>query len=117
MRRVIHEHATWVIERREWTAIYFREESELTEEQRRTITRRKREYDAIIEGIYADGVKQRLFVDIPAHIAVSGILGMCNWLHVWFNEKGRVTADEIARHYALLLSQGYELRDVKEEGA
>jgi AcrR family transcriptional regulator len=108
MRRVIYEHATWVIRRREWTAIYFREESELTEEQRRTITRRKREYDAIIEGIYEEGVKQGVFADIPPHIAVSGILGMCNWLHVWFNEKGRVTPEEIARQYASLLSRGYE---------
>lgn len=113
MWRVIHEHATWVIERRHWTAIYFREESELTEEQRRMITRRKREYDAIIEGIYAEGVKQGEFADIPPHIAVSGILGMCNWLHVWFNEKGRVSPDEIARHYATLLSQGYERRSAK----
>ncbi len=110
MWRVIHEHATWVIERRAWTAIYFREENELTEEQRRMITRRKREYDAIIEGIYAEGVKQGLFADIPSHIAVSGILGMCNWLHVWFNEKGRVSPDEIARHYASLLAKGYEVR-------
>lgn len=110
MWRIIHDHATWVIKRREWTAIYFREESELTDEQRRTISRRKREYDAIIEGIYADGVKEGLFVDIPAHIAVSGILGMCNWLHVWFNEKGKVSPDEIARSYASLLSQGYERR-------
>ena len=30
---MIHEHATWVIRRREWTAIYFREENELTEER------------------------------------------------------------------------------------
>jgi AcrR family transcriptional regulator len=110
MRRVIQQHALSVIERREWTAIYFREENELSEEQRKTIRRRKREYDALIEEIYADGVKAGEFADIPPHIAVSGILGMCNWLHVWFNEKGRVTPDEIANYYASLLAHGYEQR-------
>lgn len=110
MSRVIVEHARSVIERREWTAIYFREESELSDEQRRIITRRKREYDSIIEGIYAEGVKQGMFVDIPPHIAVSGILGMCNWLHVWFSEKGKATPDEIAHYYSALLSKGYERR-------
>ncbi len=108
MKRIIHQHALWVIERRDWTAIYFREENELSEEQRRIIRRRKRDYDAIIEGIYAEGVKQKVFAAIPPHIAVSGILGMCNWLHVWFNDKGPATPDEIANHYATLLAQGYE---------
>lgn len=108
MQRVIYQHALWVIERRDWTAIYFREESELSEEQRGIIRRRKRDYDAIIEGIYAAGVKQKVFADIPPHIAVSGILGMCNWLYVWFSDKGPVTPDEIAMHYATLLAHGYE---------
>ncbi len=108
MQRIIHQHAMWVIERRDWTAIYFREESELSDEQREVIRRRKRDYDAIIEGIYHAGVKQKVFADIPPHIAVSGILGMCNWLYVWFNEKGPATPEQIANHYATLLAQGYE---------
>ncbi len=109
LHRMIYQHAMSVIERRDWTAIYFREEGELTPEQQKTISRRKREYDAIIEEIYADGVRQGLFSDIPPHIAVSGILGMCNWLHVWFSEKGSTRPDEIARYYAELLAKGYEL--------
>ncbi|HUF45582.1 MAG TPA: TetR/AcrR family transcriptional regulator, partial [Aestuariivirgaceae bacterium] len=108
MQRIIYQHVLWVIERRDWTAIYFREESELNEDQRGIIRRRKRDYDAIIEGIYAAGVKQKVFADIPPHIAVSGILGMCNWLYLWFNDKGPVTPDEIAMHYVTLLAQGYE---------
>jgi AcrR family transcriptional regulator len=110
MGRIIHQHAMWVMERREWTAIYFREEGELSEAQRQVIRRRKREYDAVIEDIYAAGAGSGIFADIPPHIAVSGILGMCNWLHVWFSEKGHSSADEIARHYAQLLAHGYETR-------
>jgi AcrR family transcriptional regulator len=108
MLRITQQHANSVIERREWTAIYFHEENELTEDQRRVIRRRKRDYDAVIEEIYAAGVAQGVFKDIPPHIAVSGILGMCNWLHVWFNDKGRITPEEISRHYAQMLAGGYE---------
>ena len=108
MQRIIYQHAIWVIERRDWTAIYFREESELSDEQRQIIRRRKRDYDAIIEGIYHAGVEQKVFADIPPHIAVSGILGMCNWLYVWFNEKGPATPEQIANHYVTLLAHGYE---------
>jgi TetR/AcrR family transcriptional regulator, cholesterol catabolism regulator len=107
--RVIYQHAMMVIEQREWTAIYFREESELTDDQRKLIRKRKRQYDSLIEDIYVAGVKGGAFRDIPPHVAVSGILGMCNWLFMWFNEKGKMTADEVARHYATLLAHGYEV--------
>jgi AcrR family transcriptional regulator len=107
---VIRRHALNVMEKREWTAIYFREETELDEQQRRQITRKKRQYDAAIEEIYEAGVAQGLFRRIPAHIAVSGLLGMCNWLHVWYSEKGTITAGEISEYYASLLANGYRLR-------
>lgn len=108
MRRVIYQHAVWVIERKAWTTIYFREENELNDKQRQLIRQRKRAYDAIIEEIYAEGVQQKIFSDIPPHIAVSGILGMCNWLHVWFNEEGPNSPEDIANYYTSLLAHGYE---------
>ena len=109
MSRLIRQHVLMVIQRREWTAIFFREESELSPERRRLIKRRKREYDAALEAIYREGVEAGLFRDVPAHIAVSGILGMCNSLYVWFNDKGPVKPEEIADYYASLLAGGYEL--------
>jgi AcrR family transcriptional regulator len=109
LSRLIYQHVLMVIQRREWTAIFFREESELSEERRRIIRRRKREYDAAMEEIYTDGVKAGVFRDVPAHIAVSGIVGMCNWLYVWFNEKGPVKPEEIAKYYVLLLADGYQI--------
>lgn len=107
LAEVITRHALSVMERKDWTAIYFRDESELDDRQRRQVAKKKRQYDAMIEEIYEAGVEKGVFRDIPAHIAVSGILGMCNWLHVWYDEKGSMTAAKIAEHYSTLLSQGY----------
>jgi hypothetical protein len=107
LAEIIRRHALNVMERREWTAIYFREEAELDERQRRQVTKKKRQYDALIEEIYESGVKEGLFRDIPAHVAVSGILGMCNWLYVWYSQQGSMSAATIADHYASLLANGY----------
>ena len=104
---IITKHALSVMERKDWTAIYFRDESELDDRQRRQVMKKKRQYDAMLEEIYEAGVEKGSFKDIPAHIAVTGILGMCNWIHVWYDEKGSMSAAQIAEYYSTLLSSGY----------
>lgn len=109
MNEAIRQHALKVMGNRDWTAIYFREEAELDEKQRRLVVRKKRQYDAAIERIYQEGVEAGVFRDIPSHIAVAGILGTCNWLYTWYNPNGPVSAEEIADHYATLLAGGFQV--------
>lgn len=104
---IVTKHALAVMEHKDWTAIYFRDESELDDRQRRQIAKKKRQYDAMLEEIYEAGVEQGVFKDIPAHIAVTGILGMCNWIHIWYDEKGSISSAQIAEYYGTLLSSGY----------
>jgi len=106
---IVTKHALAVMEHKDWTAIYFRDESELDDRQRRQIAKKKREYDGMLEEIYEAGVEKGVFKDIPAHIAVTGILGMCNWIHIWYDEKGSVSANQIADYYGTLLSSGYRV--------
>jgi AcrR family transcriptional regulator len=107
LRKILCQHALNVMQRKDWTAIYFRDESELEEQQRLLIRKRKREYDKMIEGVYQRGVDEGLFKAVPTHIAVSGFMGMCNWLHTWFDEKGKMTAEQIAETYADMMAGGY----------
>jgi AcrR family transcriptional regulator len=108
MALIIRKHALNVMEKREWTAIYFREENELTDQQRREIAKKKRQYDAMIEEVYEAGMESGVFRRMPKHIAVSGLLGMCNWLYVWYKEQGAFSAEEIADCCAGLLANGYK---------
>lgn len=107
MALIIRRHALNVMEKRDWTAIYFREESELTDQQRKEIAKKKRQYDLMIEEVYEAGMESGVFKRIPLHIAISGLLGMCNWLYVWYKEKGTYSAEQIADYCAGLLANGY----------
>jgi len=104
---IIRKHELNVMEQRDWTAIYFREESELTDQQRKEIAKKKRGYDSMIEQVYEAGMNAGIFRRMPAHIAVSGLLGMCNWLYVWYKEQGAFSAEQIAGYCADLLANGY----------
>ena len=107
LKKILCQHALNVMQRKDWTAIYFRDESELEEPQRLLIRKRKREYDKMIEGVYQRGVDEGLFKPVPTHIAVSGFMGMCNWLHTWFDENGKMTAEQIAETYVDMMAGGY----------
>ncbi|MNM33756.1 HTH-type transcriptional repressor KstR2 [compost metagenome] len=107
LKKILCQHALNVMQRKDWTAIYFRDESELEEPQRLLIRKRKREYDKMIESVYQRGVDEGLFKPVPTHIAVSGFMGMCNWLHTWFDENGKMTAEEIAKTYVDMMAGGY----------
>jgi AcrR family transcriptional regulator len=107
MRQLIAEHAMYIMQRSDWNAIYWRNESDLDEAQRRQMAMRKREYDAKLELIYADGVEAGEFRDIPPGVAVRAIIGMCNSLYTWYRPEGQLPASAIAEHYVTLLMDGF----------
>ncbi|REE18159.1 TetR family transcriptional regulator [Paraburkholderia sp. BL27I4N3] len=118
LARIIRAHAINVMERHEWTAIYHRDESELTEKQKKLILGRKREYDAAIERVYQAGVDTgAIRDDIPTAVAVRAILGCCNWLYTWYKQDGPLSPQAIADHYVSLLMEGYALPSKLQKAA
>lgn len=107
LSEILFQHAMNVMRQRDWTVIYFRDECELEPEQRTIMRIRKREYDTQIEAIYIRGVRDQLFKDIPSYITISGFMGMCNWLHTWFDAQGELSAEQVASYYASLLAGGH----------
>jgi len=107
--KMVRQHALNVMGNPQWTSIFNKEESELDPNQRRQVRRMKRDYDALFETVYEEGVAKGAFRRIPAHVVVGGALGMCNWLYVWYDPKGTLSAEEIADHYAAIMINGCRL--------
>jgi AcrR family transcriptional regulator len=106
LAKMVRQHALSVMENPQWTSIFNKEEPELDPTQRRQVRRMKRDYDALFESVYDAGVAKRIFRNIPSHVVVGGALGMCNWLYVWYDPNGSLSSEEIADHYASILTQG-----------
>lgn len=117
LAKMVRAHALNVMKNRELTAIYNSEESELTQQQRQQLSRMRRSYDTVFETVYQRGVAEGVFRNIPTHVAIGGILGMCNSLHVWYNEKGSLSAEQIADYFVTLLSSGYKSENRSVQGA
>lgn len=106
LTRTIRMHCINVLSHLDWSTIYNRDENELTEEQRAKMYENRRAYNRRIQAVYEEGVRQGVFRDTHPVIAVSCLIGACNWPYTWFNPNGKLTADEIADGYTRQLING-----------
>jgi AcrR family transcriptional regulator len=106
LRAMVRQHALLVMKHSEWSAIFNKEFSELLPQQRLQLSRMKRNYDGVFWMVYQRGVAAGTFRDLPVHIVIGGMLGMCNWLYTWYSPKGPMSAEEIADHFVELASDG-----------
>jgi AcrR family transcriptional regulator len=110
---IVRNHCLNVLTHQAWSKIYNRDEHELNEEQRKIVDMNKRRYTKRVEELYARGVEQGVFKEIPPVIAISCMIGACNWAYTWFKPTGRMTADEIATTYANQLIEGVIRSDAR----
>lgn len=69
------------------------------------IARRDR-YERLFRSIIAEGVACGDFADVDPPVATMAILGMCNYLYIWYRASGRLTVDEIADAFGDILLKG-----------
>ena len=60
-------------------------------------------FQTVIENGIASGDFRQ---DLDARVVCLGIIGMCAWTYQWFSDKGRLSADEVADNFAVLLLEG-----------
>ncbi|MCP8897463.1 TetR/AcrR family transcriptional regulator [Shinella daejeonensis] len=111
---MIRQMALNVMDKREWTAIYFRDQSELTEEQSAIVIEHKREFDRLFSSTYSRGVKAGIFKDIPPYVVVTSIVGMCTFTHTWYKPNRALKPSDIADHFITMVLDGCRNRSHPE---
>lgn len=107
LRRLIRQHVLNVVELREWTTIYFREESELNDRDRAFVVRCRKEYSEFFIGCYEKGIRAGIFKPMEAMMIVNLIVGACNSIVLWYREDGALTRQELAELIADTIETGY----------
>jgi TetR/AcrR family transcriptional regulator, cholesterol catabolism regulator len=76
------------------------------------------EYGEIFTGIIREGMRSGAFRDdIDAHIAMLGIVGMCNWTHRWYQPRGQFTLPLIGEQFSRMVIDGLCLSPSPRRGA
>jgi len=106
LRRVVRDHVRFVIANRSFLTVFFGEEANLPIRQARALALQKDRYDKGVESIVREGTKRGVFRDLPPRLVVFGVLGMLNWIHKWYNPRGRWGAEEISAAFLSLIEGG-----------
>lgn len=96
LRRLIRQHILNAIELREWTTIYFREQSELNAKDRAFMLKCNQEYTGLLEQAYQRGVRAGLFKELPSVLVVNYIVGACNSVTLWTRSDGELSHHAVA---------------------
>jgi AcrR family transcriptional regulator len=75
----------------------------------RAVVEMRDDYEKMFREVIDEGVREGLFVDLPARLAVKPFLGALNWATVWFSPRrlqGAEAVDEIAHTLAAFALRG-----------
>ncbi|MEP6342061.1 MAG: TetR/AcrR family transcriptional regulator [Maricaulaceae bacterium] len=80
----------------------------LSGERQSEILKRRQRIERAVTKIVKQGQADGSIRGGDARLHVFFFMGALNWLNVWYDNKGRVTGDEIANHFSLQLRRGIE---------
>lgn len=63
-------------------------------------------YEGLFREIIQEGVRCGDFAGVDTAVATMAILGMCNYLYIWYREAGRLTIGEIADAFSDMVLKG-----------
>ncbi len=107
IRKIVYNHITAVFDEAPKISIFFTEKAHLTPDNLKAINARRRKYEEKIAEVFKDGVEKGVLKkDIDILSTVYALLGMCNWLYHWYNPKGRLKPDDLAKRYADIMLLG-----------
>jgi AcrR family transcriptional regulator len=106
LRQIIRAHVEAVAANLDALTVYLHEWRALTGESLASVRAQRERYAALVAEIVRRGVSQGEFEATDVGIATLGVLGMCNWLCQWYRPGGRLSAADIAAHFADLVLGG-----------
>lgn len=74
---------------------------------RRPLHKQAKRYEECWQQLLVQGIQRGEFPpDLDVKIAVFAILGMCNWMHRWYRQDGRLSIEAIIQQYTRLVLHG-----------
>lgn len=97
--------AAIVIDKREYVAVYQREEKNLPPEQARQIREMRKSFDRRMADLLREGVASGEFAVEDLSVTATTIGGVLSWLPSWYLPDGRLTAGEVVVYTVRLIQK------------
>ena len=107
VRQVVGHHVRYLADNLVRTTLFLTESRSLSAEHRAVVLAQEEEYRSALGELIASGQREgTIRGDVSPEIVAMAIVGAANWVHRWYSTDGGATADEIARQFELVLTDG-----------
>ena len=106
---ILRNHAFVVATNANLVKIFFQESHEMPENKRIEISKKRADYADKMIKLYKKGIKEGVFKKTEPKAAVYIMLGACNWLCMWYQDKKDISPEKIVGQITKILREGYEL--------
>lgn len=110
LRRLIHEHCAIMDQYQQAIAVFSDEIKFLDPEHLDEVIQHRRTYTSLWRRALANGVASGTFTTSNLTIATVSLLGLLNYMYLWYRPGGRLTPGEIAEQFADLILYGLGVR-------
>lgn len=103
----VRAHTAIVIDYIHHIKVFYTELDQLSPESLKELNERRDNAPRILREILESGIAAgKIHPDIDPNICSYLILGMLNWIYIWYRPKGSASVDEIIKNILLIVGQG-----------
>jgi len=103
----VENHLLPMKSRPDYVIVFNNDRHHLTGERRRRVGDSSRQYEEVIEEIFADGIsKGDLRQDLDARLAALAFIGLCNSSFPWLSKSTQFSISHVAKAFSAILNSG-----------
>jgi AcrR family transcriptional regulator len=106
---LLKAHLSYVARRPAFVATLLEHDLEIPKDEFVKIQRKRRQYTHLFTGAYAEARLAGVVPDVDDYVAVSLLIGACNWVYRWYDPTGEITPDELVTQAMQMFSRAIRL--------
>lgn len=100
----VRAHLELLIRERIKLGVYLRDFRALSAAHRRTVSAQRREYSDYLLSLIEQGQQEgTVAADLDANVTTIAILGMLNWTHEWYRDRGRASREALIEKFTQIV--------------
>jgi len=108
LKKIIENHINYFTNNFYETSVFLIETKALGDNYQRLYIDKRDRFESHIRNVLQEGMKKGVFRKGDIKLMTFAILGMVNWMVIWYNPEGRWDADKIKKELVKIIFSGIE---------
>jgi AcrR family transcriptional regulator len=105
LMNLLRVHLSYVAHRPAFVATLLEHDLEIPSDEFAKIQRKRLQYTRLFTGVYAEARLAGTVPDVDDYVAISLLIGACNWVYRWYDPAGEITPDQLVAQAMQMLSR------------